>query len=374
MDNDNNVFSSDDLLRETRTLTGLRSAYFSSPPHWIKPVERMSSCYSSLTFTFSDPSGTITKQLLDSRQALFGKQVQIKRWVDKPLLLQCSRCHTLGHASSSKVCCLPADAARCYICGKGHLADDHNRECARARQHKVAGVCNCKPQCISCNKVGHHARDTTCPAQEGYRPRRTRPSKNKGKERAHPPPDLTEPNNVPNPRPSIGNSVSVVIPDTEMAGPSNTYPRAGPSNTSPRDPSPRTDLAGPGLSPEEASVNAARKIVKQLAAAGNPFPTLRELTARDHNIHNEETRCHFAMGPGTSSGTTWDSVAEVDYFIEGERLAGLPNGYFYPSMPAYRCAQLAAVVPKSITHPATNPPSNTPTPSSAGNQPAAPLC
>ncbi|KAN0124266.1 hypothetical protein V8E52_001915 [Russula decolorans] len=245
MDNDDNVFGPDDLLRETRTLTGLRSAYFSSPPHWIKPTrtERSQSNY----------------------------------WTaDKP-----------SSANKSR---------------------------------------------------------------------------------------LKEPNNVPDPRPSIGNSVSVVIPDTKMAGPPNTYPRAGPSNTSPRDPSPCTDLAGPGLSPEEASVNAARKIVKQLAAAGNTFPTLRELTARDHNIHNEETRRRFAIGPG--SGTTWDSVAEVDYFIEGERLAGLPNGYFYPlaSMPAYRRAQLAAVVPKSITHPATNPPSNTPTPGSAGNQPAAPLC
>lgn len=361
MDNEDSVFGPDDLLRETRTMTGLRNAYFSSPPHWVKPVSQMSSYYSSLTFAFSDPDGAITKQLMGSRQALFGKQVQIERWVDKPLLLQCSRCHTLGHASSSKVCRLPTDSVRCYICGKGHLADAHNRECARSRQHKVAGVCDCKPQCISCNKVGHHARDTTCPAREGYRSRRSRPSsKNKGKEKAHPPPDLTtETSGAPNPQSNIGNSLSAVIPDEEMAGPSN-----GPFVNQ----SPRTDLAGPGLSPEEASTNAAAKITKRLAELGIPLPTPRELTTRYQSIHNAEIRRRMGMGPG--SGTTWESVVEVDLFIEGERTAHLPSGYFYPEMPENRRAQLAAIVPKSVTHM----PSNAFTPSPAGNQPQASQC
>ena len=370
MDNDDNVFGPDDLLRETWTLTGLRNAYFSSPPHWVKPVETMSSCYSSLTFAFSDPDGGITKQLMSSRQALFGKQVQIERWVDKPLLLQCSRCHALGHASSSKTCCLPTDAVRCYICGKGHLADAHDRECTRARQHRVAGVCDCKPQCISCNTVGHHARDTTCPTREGYRSRRSCLSKkNKGKEKANPPDPIAEPRGAPDLQLAIGNSQSAVVPDAEMAGPSNTSSSdqpthadlGGPSNVPLRDPSPRTDLAGPGLSPEEASANAVTKAIKQLAAAGNPLPTHRELTAKDHSIHEEETRRRFAMGPG--SGTTWQSVVEADFFIEGEQRGHLPNGYFYPGMPANRCAQLAVLVPKSVTHA----PDHTPTPSLAGN-------
>ncbi|KAI0266576.1 hypothetical protein BGY98DRAFT_939096 [Russula aff. rugulosa BPL654] len=90
MDNNDNVFGPDDLLKETRTMTGLRNAYFSSPPHWIKPVQNMSSCYSSLTFAFSDPDGSITKQLMSSQQALFGKRIQIEsvadaiRWVMRP--------------------------------------------------------------------------------------------------------------------------------------------------------------------------------------------------------------------------------------------------------------------------------------------------
>ena len=200
LNNDDLVFSPEDLLREVWSIPGLHNAYFSSPLHWVKLVEKMTSCYSSLTFTFSNPSGTITKQILGNKQALFGKQVQIERWVDKPLLLQCSHCHTLGHAASSKACRLPSDSVHCYICGKGHLSDAHNQECLWVKQHKVAGTCDCKPQCLSCNKIGHHARDSLCPAWEGFRPRHSRPgTKNKGKEKAPTPPDPTaQPDHRPN--------------------------------------------------------------------------------------------------------------------------------------------------------------------------------
>lgn len=246
------------------------------------------------------------------------------------------------------------------VCGKGHLADAHNRECARARQHKVAGVCDCKPQCISCSMVGHHARDTTCPAREGYRSRRTRPStRNKGKEKAQPQPtnSTEESSGVPNLQPSRGNSVSLIVPDAEMAGPSNA-PRINLV--------PRTDLAGPGLSPEEASNNSASRIARQLATAGIPLPTLREMTAEDHSIHSKEVQHRLSMGPG--SGTTWESVVEAKYLVQGEQRVHLPNGYFYPGMPENRRAQLAAIVPETVIHMPTN---TNPTPGPSGNQPAA---
>ena len=38
LDNDNNVFGPDDLLNEVQMLIGLHNFYFSSLPHWIKPV------------------------------------------------------------------------------------------------------------------------------------------------------------------------------------------------------------------------------------------------------------------------------------------------------------------------------------------------
>ncbi len=82
--NDDVIFGPEALLQETQSMPGLRNAYFSLAPRWIKPVGKMSSCYSSLNFAFSDPDGSITNLLLKGKQALFGKQVQVERWVDKP--------------------------------------------------------------------------------------------------------------------------------------------------------------------------------------------------------------------------------------------------------------------------------------------------
>jgi hypothetical protein len=180
MGNNYRIFGPGELLQEVQTMQGLQSVYFSSPPRWIKPVEQIRYGYTSLTFAFSDPDRLTTKQLLKDRQALFGKQVQIEWWVDKPLLVQCGKCHALGHNASSKACRLPQESVKCYICGKGHLAEAHDQECPRSKQHKVAGACDCRLQCLTCNKVGHNARDKTCPAHEGYRSRKTCPN-TKGK-------------------------------------------------------------------------------------------------------------------------------------------------------------------------------------------------
>jgi hypothetical protein len=354
LDNDDSVFGPDDLLKEVRTMTGLHNAYFSSPPRWIKPIEKMSSSYSSLTFAYSDPDGAITKQILGNKQALFGKQVQIERWVDKPLLLQCGRCHTLGHAASSKACRLPPDSVRCHICGKGHLSEAHNRECPRAKQHKVAGTCDCKPLCITCNKVGHHARDPTCPARDGFRLRRTRPSpKSKGKEKAPPPPDPTvRPSAIPSPQLSPDEIDALNMPDTAEAGPSSA-PLRNPL---------RTDLSGPGLSPEEAAANTVARALVQLFAAGVPLPAPSELTAEDKRTHLEEERRRMSMS--MNNQTTWEDVAEIDYFIQGERIAQLPSGYFHPGMPENRRTQLAVLVPHSASLP-----TKTPTPGLPATQP-----
>jgi hypothetical protein len=189
IDNDDRVFGPGELLKEVRTMQGLGNVYFSPMPHWVKPVEKMASCHSSLTFAFSDLDSSITRQLLSGKQALFGKQVQIECWIDKPLLIQCGRCHTLGHAASSKACRLPPDSVKCHICSKGHLTEAHDRECPRSTQHKTAGICDCRLQCLTCNKIGHHARDHECPARDGYRSRSSRLS-NKGKNIERRPPHL----------------------------------------------------------------------------------------------------------------------------------------------------------------------------------------
>lgn len=263
MDNEGSVFGPDDLLQEVRTMQGLQSVYFSSPPRWIKPVWQIESSYTSLTFAFSDPDGSITKQLLKGKQALFGKQVQIEKWIDKPLLVQCGRCHTLGHAASSKACRLPPDSVKCYICGKGHLADAHDRECTKSKQHKMAGTCDCRLQCIMCHKIGHHARDHTCPAREGYRSRKTRPiDKGKNVERRAPTPVPEVPTQRPDPLPLPPNAGPTDNPDEEMLD----YTDMQASNFVSHN-----FLPGPGFSPEEAhsQMTASERQLAAFLAADN---------------------------------------------------------------------------------------------------------
>jgi hypothetical protein len=59
------VTDTDMLLEEARTMPGLNKAVFAMPPRWLKPPGSISTNYSSITFTISDPNGLITSELLN---------------------------------------------------------------------------------------------------------------------------------------------------------------------------------------------------------------------------------------------------------------------------------------------------------------------
>lgn len=185
LNNEDTVFGPESLLAEVRSLPGLKKAFFAMPPRWLRPVGNMSSCYSTITFAISDPDGTVTKTLLSSRTALFGKDVKIQKWIDKPMLTQCSRCHALGHHKASKACTLSRDSVKCFICGGAHKSEEHNQRCLR--KHVVAGVCDCTHyKCLNCQQPGHHCREEKCPSRALFRPRNTRraeKARDKGKGR-----------------------------------------------------------------------------------------------------------------------------------------------------------------------------------------------
>jgi len=184
-DNADFIFGPEELLREVRTMPGLKKAHLAMEPRWLKPVGGINSMYSTITFAISDPDGTITNALSHGRAALFGKEVTIRKWIDKPALVQCSRCHALGHIKTSRACPLGRNSVKCFICGGTHNSEDHNSLCPR--KHATAGVCDCRNyKCLNCQQTGHHCRDPSCPARERYRPKNPRKagkSKNKGKEK-----------------------------------------------------------------------------------------------------------------------------------------------------------------------------------------------
>ena len=176
-------FSTEALLEEVRALPGLKKVYFAMQPRWLTHPERIYTDYSSVTFAISDPDGSTSATLINNRAALFGKEVTIRRWIDKPAFIQCTRCHALGHNKASKVCTLGKDLVRCFKCGGAHSSDEHDKRCPR--KHQVAGICDCKHKCLNCHNHGHNCRDPRCPARDQYRPRNARKPR-KGKEKVKP--------------------------------------------------------------------------------------------------------------------------------------------------------------------------------------------
>ena len=177
---ENLPFGPDALLEEVRTLPGMKKVYFAMLPRWLTHPDRIYTTYSSVTFAVSDPDGSISSTLINNRAALFGKEVTIRKWIDKPAFTQCSRCHALGHNKASRVCTLSQDSVKCHKCGGAHTSDEHDNRCPK--KHAVAGICDCKRKCLNCHNFGHDCRDPRCPARDQYRPRtarRPRKSKNK---------------------------------------------------------------------------------------------------------------------------------------------------------------------------------------------------
>jgi hypothetical protein len=173
LNNDDVLFGPDALLTEARSLPGLRKVFFAMAPRWLKPVGEIASDYSTITFAISDPDGSTLRTLMEGRAALFSKEVKIQKWIDKLALVQCSRCHALGHNRASRACPLSKDSVKCYICGGTHKSEEHNQKCPR--KHAVAGICDCTNyKCINCEKPGHHCREEKCPARARFRPRHTR--------------------------------------------------------------------------------------------------------------------------------------------------------------------------------------------------------
>jgi len=72
-------FGPEVLLKEVKTMPGLKKAHFAMPLRWLKPVDCIESDYSTITFAISDPDGTTTSTLLRGRATLFGKEVEIQR-------------------------------------------------------------------------------------------------------------------------------------------------------------------------------------------------------------------------------------------------------------------------------------------------------
>jgi hypothetical protein len=92
---------------------------------------------------------------------MFGRQVAFIHCGDSPTLVQCSRCHMLGHYATSTCCKAPVNSIKCYRCGAAHDGRKHDYECTK--NHKVPGKCDCVLKCLLCGDKNHHCRSQKCP-------------------------------------------------------------------------------------------------------------------------------------------------------------------------------------------------------------------
>ncbi|KAH9016102.1 hypothetical protein EDB84DRAFT_1443250 [Lactarius hengduanensis] len=136
-DEDEVLYTGEDLLKEVQTNEMFAEAMYTATPKWQIAPEKIMSETATVLVAYVDPTGEISKHALADGVFMFGAQIKFVVAGDKPALIQCGRCHLLGHNKNSRLCKVPRTAVRCVRCGGSHHSDRHNFECKGP--HKVAG-------------------------------------------------------------------------------------------------------------------------------------------------------------------------------------------------------------------------------------------
>jgi hypothetical protein len=164
------VFDGAQLLESFAANPCFQGADIMVPPHFQGNPANFKQRTATVIAAISDPDNSRCQRAAAEGVCMFGRQVKFVRAGESPSLVQCSRCHQVGHYFSSPKCRLPPGDNKCFRCGGGHHSDNHDFECAGP--HAVQGVCNCPKKCILCKGNGHTARDKACPRRGDFAPPR----------------------------------------------------------------------------------------------------------------------------------------------------------------------------------------------------------
>jgi hypothetical protein len=162
------VYSADELHTAIRANPCFSDTTFCVRPHWQGNPANFRGPAATVIAAILDEDNSACQRASSEGVCMFGRRVKFVRAGASPSLVQCSRCHEIGHYYTSPKC--KWTSSRCFRCGGGHDARDHDFECKR--QHKVMGVCDCVPKCILCKNTGHHAREKGCPVRGDFVPPR----------------------------------------------------------------------------------------------------------------------------------------------------------------------------------------------------------
>jgi hypothetical protein len=162
------IYSPEELMTALRANPCFNKVIFCAKPHWQGNPANFRSGAATVIATILDPNNSACQRASSEGVCMFGRRIKFVRAGAAPSLVQCSRCHEIGHYYTSPKC--RWTTSRCYRCRGSHDARDHDFECKH--QHKVVGVCDCIPKCLLCKNSGHHAREKGCLARGDFVPPR----------------------------------------------------------------------------------------------------------------------------------------------------------------------------------------------------------
>ena len=170
-DNNGHRYDNNNLNYKVRHNACFATALFGMAPHWQQSPSNILCLPASTVFIpIVDTMDMVIKVASQQGVFMLGKQVKFVVTGDSPRLIQCSHCHLLGHPTRSPLCKLHPAAVKCYHCGGAHHSNHHDYECKGT--HRTPGRCNCKPKCLLCRNMGHHARSHKCPKRGDFTPPR----------------------------------------------------------------------------------------------------------------------------------------------------------------------------------------------------------
>jgi hypothetical protein len=122
---------------------------------------------------FADPDGAILRKIRSQKIFMFGSEVSVRTWRDKPLLRQCARCYKLDHSTAR----CPKSKDLCVECGSStHLSSEHRARCAQCKGLEAHIECT-HQKCCNCG--GSHRSDSAdCPERRKYRSPVSEPTHN----------------------------------------------------------------------------------------------------------------------------------------------------------------------------------------------------
>jgi hypothetical protein len=164
------VYEGDQLLTSFMANPCFQGADIMVPPHFQGNPANFKQQTATVIAAISDPDNLRCQRAVAEGVCMFGRQVKFVRAGNSPSLVQCSRCHQVGHYFSSPKCRLPPGENKCFRCGGPHHSDNHDFECPGP--HMVQGVCNCPKKCILCKGNGHTACEKACPRRGDFAPPR----------------------------------------------------------------------------------------------------------------------------------------------------------------------------------------------------------